>query len=63
MPVLLTAGRLDTRYVQAAEQMSGSIPNARVEFIEGAGHAAHLERPDEFNAMVLGFLDEVWAGG
>ena len=61
VPVLLTAGRLDTRYVQAAEQMARSIPDARVQFIDDAGHAAHLERPDEFHALVLGFLDEVWA--
>lgn len=61
VPVLLTAGRLDTRYVQAAEQMARSIPDARVQFIDDAGHAAHLERPDEFHALVLAFLDEVWA--
>jgi hypothetical protein len=27
-----------------------------MELIEGAGHAAHLERPDAFHALVLDFL-------
>lgn len=60
VPVLLTAGRLDTKYVESAEQMAASIPDSRVRIIEDAGHAAHLERPDAFNAVVLDFLSEAW---
>jgi 2-succinyl-6-hydroxy-2,4-cyclohexadiene-1-carboxylate synthase len=60
VPVLLTAGRLDTKYVQIAEEMANAIPDARVRVIEEAGHAAHLERPDAFNTAVLEFLNEVW---
>ncbi|MEX2446099.1 MAG: alpha/beta fold hydrolase, partial [Dehalococcoidia bacterium] len=63
VPVLLTAGRLDTRYVQAAEQMATAIPDSRVHIIDGAGHAAHLERPEAFHEAVLDFLCEVWPTG
>lgn len=59
VPVLLTAGRLDTKYVQAAEEMAAAIPDSRVRIIEGAGHAAHIEQPQAFNAVVLEFLREV----
>ena len=37
----------DTKYVDIAERMADAIPNARVEVIAGAGHACHLERPDD----------------
>jgi 2-succinyl-6-hydroxy-2,4-cyclohexadiene-1-carboxylate synthase len=47
MPVLLVAGALDAKYVDVARRMAEQIPHARVEIIDGAGHACHLERPDE----------------
>ena len=59
VPVLLTAGRLDTKYVQWAETMGAAIPDARVRIIEGGGHAAHLEQPQAFNSVVLEFLREM----
>jgi 2-succinyl-6-hydroxy-2,4-cyclohexadiene-1-carboxylate synthase len=59
VPVLLTAGSLDTKYCQIAHEMAESIPDVTVQLIEDAGHAAHLERPAEFNAVVLDFLKRV----
>lgn len=59
VPVLLTAGRLDTKYVQIAGEMAAAIPDSRVRIIEGGGHAAHLEQPQAFNAVILEFLREV----
>lgn len=59
VPVLLTAGRLDTKYVQLAEEMAAVIPDSRVRIIEGGGHAAHLEQPRAFNSVVMEFLREV----
>ena len=59
VPVLLTAGRLDTKYVQIAEEMASAIPDSRVRIIEGGGHAAHLEQPQAFNSVVMEFLREV----
>ncbi len=34
------------------------IPGAEFEVIEGAGHCAYWEKPDEWNALVLRFLAE-----
>lgn len=56
VPVLLTAGRLDAAGVANAESMATRLRSATVRIVEGAGHAAHLERPDEFGAMVRQFL-------
>jgi dipeptidyl aminopeptidase/acylaminoacyl peptidase len=39
-----------------ATLLAGRIPGARLETIEGAGHLPSLERPDELNRLLLGFL-------
>jgi len=57
MPVLCVAGERDERFAALAGRMAASIgPNAGVALVPGAGHAAHLERPDAFLAAVLPFL-------
>ncbi len=56
VPVLLTAGRLDTKFSAIAAEMARAIPDARLEIIEDAGHCAHLEQPAAFNAVLLDFL-------
>ena len=64
VPTLLIAGTRDT--VAPAEmmaRMAARIAGARLVRIEGAGHLAHLERPDAFNAALGGFLDELVARG
>jgi 2-succinyl-6-hydroxy-2,4-cyclohexadiene-1-carboxylate synthase len=47
VPVLVVAGGLDTKYVDIAHRMGEAIPNTRVEIVDGAGHACHLERSDD----------------
>jgi len=37
------------------------IPGAQFEMIAGAAHIPNMERPEEFNQLVLEFLDSVWA--
>lgn len=59
VPVLLTAGSLDERYAEIAREMALAIPESTVRLIDGAGHAAHLERPDAFEDAVLAFLRDV----
>ena len=59
VPVLLVAGRLDTKFSAWAEQMGRQIPQAMVRIIEGAGHNLHLERRDEFDQIVYDFLMSV----
>jgi pimeloyl-ACP methyl ester carboxylesterase len=39
-----------------AEVMHREIRGSRLEVIEGAGHVSNLERPEEFNRALLGFL-------
>lgn len=56
VPVLLTAGRLDTKFSAIAAEMAQAIPDARLEIIEDAGHCAHLEQPAAFNAVLRDFL-------
>jgi 2-succinyl-6-hydroxy-2,4-cyclohexadiene-1-carboxylate synthase len=56
MPVLLIAGALDAKFVAAAERMAALLPRATVAIIDGAGHAAHLEQPAAFLAVVEPWL-------
>ncbi len=57
MPVLVLAGALDTKFAAIGRRMAEVIGrNATFATVAGAGHTAHLERPDEFLALVTGFL-------
>ena len=56
-PALLAAGEHDmSDFRDGAEAMARLIPNSRHEVIAGAGHLAPLERPREFRALLLEFL-------
>ncbi|HEY3672546.1 MAG TPA: alpha/beta fold hydrolase [Acidimicrobiia bacterium] len=55
MPVLLIVGGLDTKYVDIAHRMAERIPGARVEVIDGAGHACHLEQPEQVAHLLASF--------
>jgi 2-succinyl-6-hydroxy-2,4-cyclohexadiene-1-carboxylate synthase len=56
-PTLLLAGALDAKFAALAGEMAAAIgPTARVALVDGAGHAAHLERPAEVAALVERFL-------
>ncbi len=39
-----------------AERLEAEIPNARRETIAGTAHVPSMERPDEFDRLVLEFL-------
>jgi 2-succinyl-6-hydroxy-2,4-cyclohexadiene-1-carboxylate synthase len=51
-PVTLAVGALDTAYVRIGQQMRHRISHGRIEIIEGAGHATHLERPEAVAALL-----------
>jgi 2-succinyl-6-hydroxy-2,4-cyclohexadiene-1-carboxylate synthase len=51
-PSLLIAGARDEKFAHIARAMSAAIPRARLELISGAGHAAHLERPQAVAALI-----------
>jgi 2-succinyl-6-hydroxy-2,4-cyclohexadiene-1-carboxylate synthase len=57
MPVLVLAGAEDTKFSALAERLVAEIgSNATIGLVEGAGHAAHLEQPDRFLAIVRPWL-------
>jgi pimeloyl-ACP methyl ester carboxylesterase len=60
VPALVVVGR-DDGYtpVEDAELIRARIPDATLAIVEDAGHLPNLERPDEFNAALAGFLDSV----
>ena len=39
-----------------AERLTAGLPDARLEVIEGAGHAAQLDQPEAFLELVEQFL-------
>lgn len=57
MPVLLIVGALDTKYVDIAQRMAARITDARVEVIDGAGHACHLEQPERVAHLLASFTE------
>jgi 2-succinyl-6-hydroxy-2,4-cyclohexadiene-1-carboxylate synthase len=59
VPTLLLAGAFDSKFVALTHLMRASIPQARVTIMAGAGHAMHLEKPDEYRAIIEQFLDTV----
>ncbi len=64
VPVLVMAGEHDTRYADQARRMAAAIgPHATVQLVPGAGHACHLERPDEVAEALFSFLRAAPAGG
>jgi 2-succinyl-6-hydroxy-2,4-cyclohexadiene-1-carboxylate synthase len=56
-PVLAIAGNRDDGYVRAARRIADTAPHGRAAVVEEAGHAAHLQRPDEVARLVVDFLD------
>jgi 2-succinyl-6-hydroxy-2,4-cyclohexadiene-1-carboxylate synthase len=57
-PLLALAGARDERYVAAARRMADTAPLGRATVVEGAGHAAQLQRPQAVARLVVEFLDE-----
>jgi len=59
MPALLVSGALDAKYVAIGTAAAGLLPNARHTVVPGAGHTVHMEQPEAFAEVVVGFLDEL----
>ncbi len=60
IPVLFVVGD-DDQVVPAAaiDACHRAVPGSRFHLIAGAGHSSYFERPDEFNAVVGAFLDDI----
>jgi hypothetical protein len=52
-----TTNSVGTRSARSASSGCRAPADARVALIEGAGHSPYVEKPDEGNAPVEGFLD------
>ncbi|MCL6094468.1 MAG: alpha/beta fold hydrolase [Actinobacteria bacterium] len=60
MPVLVMAGERDEKFSAIGQRMVNLIGNnARFVSISGAGHAAHLEKPELFIDVLNRFLNEL----
>jgi pimeloyl-ACP methyl ester carboxylesterase len=58
MPVLLLWGSLDRAVAPAsARQLAAKLRNARLIVMNGMGHMPYEEAPEQFNRLVLDFLD------
>jgi pimeloyl-ACP methyl ester carboxylesterase len=58
VPVLLIWGTKDQAVdPRSAEKLRSELPNAELNWIEGAGHLPFEETPEKFNRVVLDFLD------
>ncbi len=58
-PTLFVKGE-NSAYIQEKhhDKIQHLFPNSRVEVIAGAGHWLHADKPQEFNQLVLSFLQE-----
>jgi pimeloyl-ACP methyl ester carboxylesterase len=56
-PTLVVWGREDRIVpVECGERYAKALPRARLEVVEGAGHFAEMEKPDELARLVTGFM-------
>ena len=58
-PSLLITGELDSKYAVIMRAMHEAMSGSRIVIVKDAGHAVHLERPEEFASLVGDFVDEV----
>ena len=58
VPVLVMVGELDVADIHAiAELLTGGIPESKKVILAGTAHLPNMERPAEFNRIVLDFLN------
>lgn len=63
-PTLIVYGEADTiTPVSIGREMHAAIPGSELAVIAGAGHMPPMEKPDEFVAVLLRFLDGVRGSG
>ena len=59
LPILAIAGSRDDGYAAAARKIAATAPNASAAIVEEAGHAAHLQQPDEVASLVAAFRERL----
>jgi pimeloyl-ACP methyl ester carboxylesterase len=61
VPTLVLVGERDHPCLATSRFMAETIPGAELVVMRGAGHFVNLEAPDEFNRVVLAFLQRAGA--
>ena len=57
VPTLVLVGEVDrTRTLAAADLLEKELPDAQKMVVAGTAHVPNMERPEEFNRLVLNFL-------
>jgi len=59
LPVCLVVGREDEKFTALARELAAQLPDARLELVAEAGHAAHLEQPERFARIATHFFGAV----
>ena len=59
-PTLLLTGERDAKFTDIARAMAAEIPLVWGHSFPGAGHAPHLESPEEWAREVTSFLSAPW---
>lgn len=62
-PCTFVAGSLDGRYVEFARRLAGTVPGGTTALVEGAGHAAHMEAPQDFVRVLSHHLETATRSG
>jgi proline iminopeptidase len=62
VPVLFIAGEFDEARPETVSGFSKLIPGARMEVIPGVAHASLSKAPEQYRALLEGFLDAAEAG-
>lgn len=57
VPTLVLVGADDEPFLAASSYMAAKIPRAEHVVLDGAGHAANLDRPEAFDRAVVEFLE------
>ncbi|PTM57833.1 2-succinyl-6-hydroxy-2,4-cyclohexadiene-1-carboxylate synthase [Desmospora activa] len=55
-PVLLITGEEDEKFCRIAKRIKTKLPGARLQMVDGAGHAVHVEQPRRFGTIVADFI-------
>jgi 2-succinyl-6-hydroxy-2,4-cyclohexadiene-1-carboxylate synthase len=58
IPVLLVTGAYDRTFTEIAQRLTTAIRNAQLVTIPKAGHAVHLERPDDVAEALVAWLGD-----
>ena len=62
MPALVIYGELDRRLAEPVQRLAEGLPQRRVVCLAGCTHGSSAQRPDEWSAAVVRFLDDIEAG-